>query len=161
TRTTRPATYTSSWAITADCLKIPTSCSCSETRSSGERVNEEIPGVHRARSRPASLRQPRVCASRGPTGPTAQSAAVLLAECRGGSHALRGGGDEILCRSSGQTFVSRGGNQQLGGHERREPEAVQAGRLAQRHSPRRAAAGFPALHGERRRMARLPRRRLQ
>ena len=66
----------------------------------------------------------------------------------------------FFAEAGGQTRFSRGGNQQLGGHERREPEAVQAGRLAQQHSPERAAAGLPAIHGERRRMARLPRRRL-
>src|SRR5437899_2416324 len=111
---------TSSWATTPDCLTVPTSCSCFETLSSGARVNEEGFCLPRAVSRLASLRHQRVCANRRPSSPTAQSAALLCIERRSGSHALRDRRDEILCRRGGQTRFSRGSNQQLGGHERRE-----------------------------------------
>src|SRR5258708_7346886 len=100
--------FTSSWAITADCSIIPTSRSCFETLSSGARVDEELFCWPRARSHPAFHR---------PTSPTTQSAALLLPERRGGSHALCDGRDTVLCRSGGQIWFSRRSNEQLGGFE--------------------------------------------
>src|SRR5260370_34992182 len=136
-----PATFTSSSVITPASLTVPSSCSCFATRSSGGQGNEKGFHFRRSVSCPAGLRSLRAGANSRPGVSAAESAALLRPERGGGPHALRDGRDPVLCRGGGQTRFPRGGDQQLGGHDRRKPEAVPARRLAQQPATGCEAAG--------------------